>query len=53
MTVTEYINRLHEWTKDIGPEDEVEVSPMRLINALDPNLSEALSSILYLGKINK
>lgn len=52
MTITEYINKLHEWAKDIGPEDEVEISPMRLISVIDPNLSTTLSNILYLGKIN-
>ena len=52
MTIAEYINKLHEWAKDIGPEDEVEISPMRLISVIDPNLSTTLSNILYFGKIN-
>jgi len=52
MTIAEYINKLHEWAKDIGPEDKVEVSPMRLISVIDPNLSITLSNILYSGKIN-
>jgi hypothetical protein len=52
MTITEYINKLHEWAKDIGPEDEVEISPIRLISVIDPNLSTALYTILYSGKIN-
>ena len=31
MSVTEYIEKLREWTKDIGPENEVQVSPSRLL----------------------
>ncbi len=52
MTITEYINKLHEWAKDIGPEDKVEISPMRLIEVIDPCLSITLTNILYYGKLN-
>jgi hypothetical protein len=37
MSVTEYIEKLKEWTKDIGPENEVQVSPSRLLMAYDSN----------------
>lgn len=37
MSVTEYIKKLSELTKDMGPENEVQVSPSRLLIAYDPN----------------
>lgn len=33
MSVTEYIEKLREWAMYIGPENEVQVSPSRLLMA--------------------
>jgi hypothetical protein len=35
MTITEFINKLKEWASDIGPEDEVEITPYRLLTVYD------------------
>ena len=52
MTVSEYIEKLHEYTKHIGPENEVEVSPIRLMAVMDSKLSETFINMIFKGKIS-
>lgn len=52
MTVSEYINKVHEWVKDIGPEDEVEITPSRLLFIYNTKDWKSLIHYFYTGYDN-
>lgn len=51
MTVTEFIEKLHKWAAIIGPEDKVEITPVRLLGIFDPIFPLLLFDIYHFGKI--